>query len=88
MDSSNWGFKVKAKQRIKTLEGKPATLETINGLDAKTGATYTTQACKDAIRVELKKAAAAPKAEPVEEAKDSIWKGKSPIRRFLLWRAK
>ena len=82
MDSSNWGFKVKAKQRIKTLEGKPATLETINGLDAKTGATYTTQACKDAIRVELKKAAAAPKAEPVEEAKTLYGKVNLPYADF------
>ena len=82
MDNSNWGFKVKAKNRIKTLEGKPATLETINGLDAKTGATYTTQACKDAIRVELKKAAAAPKAEPVEEAKTLYGKVNLPYADF------
>ena len=82
MDSSNWGFKVKAKQRIKTLEGKPATLETINGLDAKTGATYTTQACKDAIRVELKKADAATKAEPVEEAKTLYGKVNLPYADF------
>ncbi len=82
MDSSNWGFKVKAKNRIKTLEGKPATLETINGLDAKTGATYTTQACKDAIRVELKKADAATKAEPVEEAKTLYGKVNLPYADF------
>ena len=82
MDSSNWGFKVKAKNRIKTLEGKPATLETINGLDAKTGATYTTQACKDAIRVELKKADAATKAEPVEETKTLYGKVNLPYADF------
>ena len=82
MDNSNWGFKVKAKNRIKTLEGKPATLETINGLDAKTGATYTTQACKDAIRVELKKADAATKAEPVEEAKTLYGKVNLPYADF------
>lgn len=82
MDNSNWGFKVKAKNRIKTLEGKPATLETINGLDAKTGATYTTQACKDAIRVELKKADAATKAEPVEETKTLYGKVNLPYADF------
>lgn len=82
MDSSNWGFKVKAKQRIKTLEGKPATLATVNGLDAKTGATFTTQACKDAIRVELKKADAATKAEPVEEAKTLYGKVNLPYADF------
>ena len=82
MDNSNWGFKVKAKNRIKTLEGKPATLETINGLDAKTGATYTTQACKDAIRIELKKADAATKAEPVEEAKTLYGKVNLPYADF------
>ena len=82
MDNSNWGFKVKAKNRIKTLEGKPATLETINGLDAKTGATFTTQACKDAIRVELKKADAAPKAGPVEESKTLYGKVNLPYADF------
>ena len=82
MDNSNWGFKVKAKQRIETLKGKPATLETINGLDAKTGATYTTQACKDAIRVELKKADAATKAEPVEETKTLYGKVNLPYADF------
>jgi hypothetical protein len=82
MESYNYGYKVKAKQRIKTLEGKPATLETINGLDAKTGATFTTQACKDAIRVELKKADAAPKAGPVEEAKTLYGKVNLPYADF------
>jgi choline-binding protein len=82
MESYNYGYKVKAKQRIKTLEGKPATLETINGLDAKTGATFTTQACKDAIRVELKKADAAPKAGPVEESKTLYGKVNLPYADF------
>ena len=82
MADYNWGYKGKAKQRIKTLEGKPATLDTINGLDAKTGATYTTQACKDAIRIELKKADAATKAEPVEESKTLYGKVNLPYADF------
>ena len=82
MDNSNWGYKGMAKRRIKTLEGKPATLDTINGLDAKTGATYTTQACKDAIRIELKKADAATKAEPVEESKTLYGKVNLPYADF------
>ena len=49
MESYNKRFKSKADQRIKTLEGQPATIASVNGLDARTGATYTTKAYQTAI---------------------------------------
>ena len=82
MKSYNSGFKEYADNRIKTLEGKPATLATVNGLDARTGATYTTKASKSAILSELAKADAATKAEPVEEAKTLYGKVNLPYADF------
>ena len=82
MKSYNSGFKEYADKRIKTLEGKPATLATVNGLDARTGATYTTKASKSAILSELAKADAATKAEPVEEAKTLYGKVNLPYADF------
>ena len=80
MESYNKRFKSKADQRIKTLEGQPATIASVNGLDARTGATYTTKAYQTAILAELSKADAAPK--PVEEAKTLYGKVNLPYADF------
>ena len=82
MESYNKRFKSKADKRIKTLEGQPATLATVNGLDAKTGATYTTKAYQTAILAELSKADAAPTTNPVEEAKTLYGKVNLPYADF------
>ena len=79
MKSYNSGFKETADKRIKTLEGKPATLATVNGLDARTGATYTTKASKSAILSELAKADA---AKPIEETKTLYGKVNLPYADF------
>ena len=80
MESYNKRFKSKADQRIKTLEGQPATIASVNGLDARTGATYTTKAYQTAILAELSKADAAPK--PVEDAKTLYGKVNLPYADF------
>ena len=82
MESYNKRFKSKADQRIKTLEGQPATIATVNGLDARTGATYTTKAYQTAILAELSKADAAPTTNPVEEAKTLYGKVNLPYADF------
>ena len=82
MESYNKRFKSKADKRIKTLEGQPATLATVNGLDARTGATYTTKAYQTAILAELSKADAAPTTNPVEEAKTLYGKVNLPYADF------
>ena len=82
MESYNKRFKSKADQRIKTLEGQPATLASVNGLDARTGATYTTKAYQTAILAELSKADAAPTTNPVEEAKTLYGKVNLPYADF------
>ena len=80
MESYNKRFKSKADQRIKMLEGQPATIASVNGLDARTGATYTTKAYQTAILAELSKADAAPK--PVEESKTLYGKVNLPYADF------
>lgn len=63
MASYNSAFMETAKAKIKLLENKPATVESVNAVDAKTNATYTTEAGKKAILEQLSKAAEA-KKEP------------------------
>ena len=82
MANYNKRYKKRSDKLIQTLEGKPATLATVNGLDARTGATYTTKACMNAILTELGKADAAPKAEPVEETKTLYGKVNLPYADF------
>ncbi|MBF1137787.1 MAG: FMN-binding protein, partial [[Eubacterium] sulci] len=80
MAKYNKKYKKRSDKLIQTLEGKPATLATVNGLDARTGATYTTKACMNAILTELGKADAASK--PVEEAKTLYGKVNLPYADF------
>ena len=82
MANYNKRYKKRSDKLIQTLEGKPATLATVNGLDARTGATYTTKACMNAILTELGKADAAPNAEPVEETKTLYGKVNLPYADF------
>ncbi len=56
MHKSNKTYKAIADDKIKTLEGKAATMENLNAVDATSGATFTVNSIKSAMSEQLEKA--------------------------------